>query len=128
VKFGDMEVIGKPVELTGGSIPIRITYKPNAGRLRGAVEHGNGATIVAIPRDEAFMDGQFIRTGKCERGRYEIGSLRPGDYHVFAFDRVDHDALEDPVFVRNLAQHAVTAPVQAGQTTQADVRVTPWPE
>jgi hypothetical protein len=128
VRLGDMDVMGKAVDLAGGSVPIRVSYKPNAGRLRGAVEEGSGATVVAIPRDEAFIDGQFIRTGTCERGRYEIGSLRPGEYSVFAFDRVDHDALEDPVFVRTILRYAVTVSVAAGQPAQADLRVTPWPE
>jgi protocatechuate 3,4-dioxygenase beta subunit len=128
VRLGDQEVIGKPVELTSGALPVRIAYRPNAGRLRGAVEQGEGAAIVAIPQDEAFMDGQFIRKTKCDHGRYDIDSLRPGDYYVFAFDRIDDDALEDPVFVRNIAPYAVTVRVQAGQPAQADLRVTRWPE
>src|SRR5204863_1967077 len=129
VKLGDREVMSKPVELTNGAIPFRIAYKPNAGRVRGNVEKGEGSTVVLLPQDEALLDGQFIRSAKCDaNGRFEAGSLKPGEYYAFAFDRVDQDALEDVTFVRNLRPAAVLVHVEAGQAADAALKITKWPE
>jgi protocatechuate 3,4-dioxygenase beta subunit len=129
VKLGDRELMAKAVDLTDGAIPFRITYRPNAGRVRGNVEKGAGSVVALLPQDEALLDGQFIRTAKCDaNGRYEIGSLKPGEYYAFAFDRVDNDAFEDVTFVRNLRAVAVLVHVEAGQAADADLKVTPWPE
>ena len=129
VKMGDRDVFGKPVDLSDGSVPFRVVYKPNAGRVRGTVEKGWGRTVVLLPQDESMLNGQFIRTAKCDaQGRYEVGSLKPGEYYAFAFDRVDHDALTDVAFVRNLRLSAVAVHVEAGKSTDLEMKVTVWPE
>jgi len=129
VKLGEREVMSKAVDLTSGAIPFRITYKPNAGRVHGTVEKGTGSTVVLLPQDEALLDGQFIRSAKCDaNGHFEVGSLKPGEYYAFAFDRVDHDALEDVTFVRNLRSVAVLVHVEAGQAADTELKVTAWPE
>ena len=129
VMLGDREVMAKPVDLTGGAIPFRVVYRPNAGRVRGSVEKGAGSTVALLPQDEALLDGQFIRTAKVDAGgRFEVGSLKPGDYYAFAFDRVDNDAFTDVTFVRNLRAAAVLVHVDAGQASDVELKVTPWPE
>jgi Carboxypeptidase regulatory-like domain len=129
VQLGDRDVFGKPIDLRDGTIPFRVVYKPNAGQVRGNVENCAGSTVALLPEDEALLDGQFIRTAACDaNGRYEIGSLRPGDYYAFAFDRVDTSAFEDVTFVRNLRPAAVLVHVEAGHMADADLKVTPWPE
>jgi hypothetical protein len=106
-----------------------VTYKANAGRVHGSVEKCGEGRVVLLPQDEALLDGQFIRTAKCDaNGHFEVGSLRPGEYYAFAFDRADHDALSDVTFVRNLRPGAVLVHVEAGRAADADLRVTTWPE
>jgi hypothetical protein len=129
VLLGDREVIGQEVNLTNGSTPFRVIYRPNAGRVLGTVEKGEGSTVVLLPKEEAFLDGQFIRSAKCESGgKFEVGSLRPGDYYAFAFDHVDFGALEDPAFVRSLAPRAVTVQVKEGEIASMGLQLTHWPE
>ena len=129
VKLGDREVMSRPVDLNGGAVPFRIIYRSNAGRVRGAVEKGGLSTVALVPQDEALLDGQFIRTAKCDaNGRFEVGSLKPGEYYAFAFDRVDRDALADATFVRNLQPVAALVHVEAGKAADVDLKVTPWPE
>jgi 5-hydroxyisourate hydrolase-like protein (transthyretin family) len=130
ITLGEQDVFGKPVELMNGATPFRVVYKADAGIVRGTVEDGGGTTVVLLPRDEQMLlDGQFIRTAKCDgQGRFEVGSLRPGDYYAFAFDRVDEDAFEDVGFVRNLRGAAASVHVEAGHATQRELKVTAWPE
>ena len=129
VVMGDRDVIGQEVDLTRGSPPIRVIYRPNPGRVSGTVEKGEGTRVVLLPKDEAFLDGQFIRSASCAAGgSFEVANLRPGDYYAFSFDNVDFQALEDPVFVRNLAPRAVSVQVKQGEIASIKLEVTPWPE
>jgi hypothetical protein len=129
VKLGDREVIGQQVELSESSPAFRVTYEANAPRVRGQVDKGEGSTVVLISQDEAFMNGQFLRTAVIGAdGRFEIGSLRPGEYYALAFDRVDTDALHDPAFVRGLSAGAVKVHVENGETPMIELKVTRWPE
>jgi 5-hydroxyisourate hydrolase-like protein (transthyretin family) len=129
VKLGDQEVMARPVDLTNGAIPFRVIYRPNAGRVRGSVENGLAGMVALVPQDEALLDGQFIRTSKCDTaGRFEVGSLKPGEYYAFAFDRVDRDALSDVSFVRSLRNAAVPVHVEAGKAADVELKLTPWPE
>jgi hypothetical protein len=129
VKLGDREVLGQRVDLFEGVPPIRVTYKPNAPVVRAHVENGAGARVVLVPQDDAFKTDQFIRSQAVGAdGRCEIGSLRPGDYFAFAFDRYDIAALEDPMFVRGLVPRAEKVHVEKGETATVSLKVTPWPE
>jgi protocatechuate 3,4-dioxygenase beta subunit len=129
VLLGDRDVFGKPVDLNNGALRFRVVYEPNAGRVRGAVENGADRTVVLLPQDESMLDGQFIRTARCDaQGRFEVGSLKPGEYYAFAFDRIDYDALSDVQFVRNLVNSAVRVHVDADRAAEVELKTTSWPE
>jgi hypothetical protein len=128
VKLGEREVIGQYVDLVDGSQPIRVTYRSNAPRVKGTVEGGCDVAVL-LPQDEAFLDGQFIRTGACDaEGRFEIGSVRPGSYYAFAFDRVDMGAFEDASFVRGIAARAEKVHVERGEAATVQLKQMAWPE
>ena len=129
VWLGERNVMGQEVDLSASSPPIRVVYRPKAARIRGTVEDGAGSVVYLLPQDETLLDPQFIRSTACDSfGRFEVGSLRPGDYYAFAFDRVEFDALTDPAFVRTLAPRAVRIHVDEGEIGAANLKVTPWPE
>ena len=128
VWLGDQNVLGQEVELTPGSPPFRVVYRAKAARVRGSVENGAGSQVFLLPQDEAFLSDQFIRSARCENGRFEVDSLRPGEYYAFAFDRVEFTALLDPGFVRGLAVRAARVHVEEGELATVDLKVTPWPE
>ncbi|HWQ54748.1 MAG TPA: carboxypeptidase-like regulatory domain-containing protein [Bryobacteraceae bacterium] len=129
VRIGDRDVTAQAVDITPGMPPVHVVYRPDAGRVGGTVEQGEGATVVLVPRDESFMNDQFIRWAVCGRGgRFEVGSLRPGNYYAFAFDRVDLNAMEDRSFVRGLAFRAASVQVERNQVSSVELRVTAWPE
>ncbi len=129
VTLGPREVFGQPVEIVDGSQRIRITYKADAPRVRGTVEKGEGAIVALIPEDESLVSDQFIRTAAADRdGRFEVGSLRPGHYYAFAFDRVNRASLRDPIFVRSIAARAERVHVEKGELRSIDLKVMSWPE
>jgi Carboxypeptidase regulatory-like domain len=125
--LGEANILGQEVDLSAGSPPIRIVYKANAARVRGSVENGADSAVYLIPQDEGLLDN--LRSVPCDpAGRFEIGSVRPGDYYLLAFRHVEGAALTDPSFVRTIAPQAVQVHVEPGGIGMANLKVTPWPD
>lgn len=129
VLAGEQEAMKSGVELRPNGPPLRITYKPNAGRVRGVLDRAVGTQVVLLPVEEEFWDAQFIRTARVGNGgQFDVGSLRPGEYYVFAFAQpVDSDVLSDPPSVRPILQSGVRVPVKAGEISEVKLRVTSPP-
>lgn len=129
VLLGEREVLGQYVDLSESSPPFRIRYEGNAPRVTGRIEKGEGAFVTLIPTDDAFLNDQFVRIQAVGKdGRFEVGTVRPGEYYAFAFDRFDDAALYDPAFVAGIAPRAVRVTVVKGETVTVDLKILPWPE
>ena len=130
VRLGVNDVTGQPVDLAPGCPPIRIGFRSGAGRAVGLVENAPGVLVVLSPKNDALVAAQFSRSGATgPDGRFDIGSLRPGDYYIWAFDRVDMAAMADPDFVRTLIPLADTVHVEQGEVeVTPNLKLTPWPE
>jgi hypothetical protein len=127
--LGDREVMGQEVDLVPGLPPLRVIFKPATGRVRGTVENGAGATVVLLPKEEALQNYQYIRSVGCDReGRFEIDSLKPGDYYAAAFAAPDMTALEDPEFIRTFSSRTAQVQVDNGAAASLDLKLMPWPE
>jgi hypothetical protein len=122
IRVGERDAMVEAVEFRPGLEPFRITYAPNPGRVAGMVEGGGFVSLV--PVEEALWDGQFIRMARVESGgRFEVTSLRPGEYIALAFtEPVDSDELSDPVLVRRVAAQGTRVTVKGGQTTEVKLR------
>ena len=130
IRLGVTDVTGQPVDLAPGAPPLRLIYKSAAGRAVGLVENGWGATVVLAPKDELLRSAPFLRAIPASMdGRFDAPGMRPGDYYLWAFDRVDLAALSDPDFVRALMGTAETVHIPQGQVVIApNLKVTAWPE
>ncbi|SPE34715.1 hypothetical protein SBA3_2170029 [Candidatus Sulfopaludibacter sp. SbA3] len=129
IRLGDREVLGQEFDFPPGRPRLRVLFKVAAGRVKGTVENVDGATVVLLPREDALLTSQYIRSVRCDRqGHYEIDSFKPGDYKAVAFASADLGALEDPDFVRTFSGRATTARVDNGLTSAVDLKLLPWPE
>lgn len=80
------DVLGQPVELSPGTPPLHIVYKPNAGTIRGTIENGEGATVLLWPQSDPTLT--LVRAVQAGAGgAFEFGSLAPDTYFVLAIDR-----------------------------------------
>lgn len=127
VYVGSREVLREAVDLRPGNPPIRIVYLPQAGRAHGQVDRGAAAHVYMLPADEELWDGQFIRYAQADSaGRFEIGSLRPGNYLVFAFgERQETDELSDPELVRPLTARAARVSIRRGEVAEIHPKLIP---
>ena len=124
IEMNGRDVTGEWVEILPGTLPVTITYRADGGTVRGAVEDCGNATVVLAPRDAALQYAEFIRQAKCQQnGRFEITSVRPGEYYAFAFDK-PVGMLEFSTFVNRSINQALRITVRAGEATDASLKVT----
>ena len=51
--------------------------------------------------------------------------LAPGDYKIFAFERVEEGAWQDPELIRLFEDRGTTVRVEQGRRSTAEVRIIP---
>jgi len=112
------DVLGKPVDLSAATPPVRLVFKPNAGTVRGTVEKGEGATVLFWPQSAVTIDlMRGVQAGPG--GSFEIGTVAPGDYYLLAVDRQNVDSQPDAV-IRSFAASATPVHVdEAGSPSVA---------
>src|SRR5205085_2275651 len=77
VKYGEMDVTGRAVEIWDGATPIHVFYKRGAPIVRGLIDSGAGAQVVFIPREEPIDLNRIQSTTAGTRGNFEQSSLAP---------------------------------------------------
>ena len=59
-----------------------------------------GATVVLVPEEAKHnRDDLFKQVSTDQYGHYSISGLAPGEYHLFAFDKVEFGSYRDPAFL-----------------------------
>lgn len=127
IKAGDREVLGEQVDLSSGSLPITIIYRGDGGSVRGIVSDCAGGAVVLLPLEERLRAG-FARTQPCgPNGRFEITSVRPGEYYALAFNDLEMIRVLDSGARDSIRDKAVPVRVRPGEPSTLDLRVTePW--
>ncbi len=124
VRLGESVLAAPDVAIASGAFPLTLTYKTNGGSVRGSVESCGGGEVMLAPVDPALRWPQSVLTAQCDAGdRYQISSVRPGDYYALAFP-ADHSArIRFLEFEESMAGQAVRVEVRAGETTSLDLRI-----
>jgi hypothetical protein len=85
IRIGNSEAFETPVQILSGDQPLAVTYKHGGGTIRGTVEKCGTADVTLVPREAAERHPGLIRRTSCDpTGKFEIVSVRPGEYYAFA--------------------------------------------
>jgi protocatechuate 3,4-dioxygenase beta subunit len=126
IMLAGQDVLGRDVELTANTPPIRVMYKPNPGSIRGTVEQGEGATVLLWPQGPAIPD--IVRAVEAgPRGAFEITQVPPGDYALVAFDRVSNQGGSES-FVLGAVAAGARVKVMEGAAETVQLPLTRWPD
>jgi hypothetical protein len=127
VKYGEMDVTGRSVEIWDGTTPIRVFYKRGAPRVRGTVEGGPYAQVLFIPQGETIRSGGTLTTSADSGGKFQQSALRPGDYYVLAFDASDPVPTGNEAALKALLPHAEKTRLDVGVSVTLNLKLTAWP-
>ena len=106
-RLGGDDVLDAGLTLSQGrpAGPLEIAVSAAGGHIDGVVQRDQkpfpGATVVLAP--DANRRGQtrlYSAAVSDQQGRFALGSIPPGDYELFAWERVEEGAYVDPDFLR----------------------------
>jgi hypothetical protein len=134
VMAGGREYVDTPIDASGGSLSdVVVTLTSQAAAVTGVVLDGRGApasgtTVAVFPvnRDQWVDFGRSsprmraVVTGQT--GRYQIGGLPSGEYHVVVVPPAHRDDWRDPEFFETMAGSAARLAVDWGQTRDLPLR------
>jgi hypothetical protein len=118
VRVGETDVAAAEVQLSPGTLPIRVEYKAGGGVVRGTVEKCASGAVLLIPTDANMQWFGFLHSVRCDANdRYEIGAVRPGEYYALAFGGSD----SAPSLDAGVLRQARRITVKAAEVVTADL-------
>jgi hypothetical protein len=110
---------------------LQIVISANGGVIEGRVVDAGAITranvkTVAVPSSPRRSRGdlyKFVSTD--DEGRFKLTGLAPGEYKVFAFERVEEGAWQDPEFIRLFEGRGVAVRVEQGRQSAVEIPVIP---
>jgi hypothetical protein len=123
-KLGGVDVLNTGFRFAGEPDKVlEVVLAKNAGSLAGRVEDeskqpvaGVFVTLIPdIPTARLYRTDMYKTTSTDTEGRFEIKSLPPGDYKVFALEGFEKDAWLDPDFFKPYENRGLAIKVGEGR-------------
>jgi hypothetical protein len=98
VQAGGARSTVQELTLSSVAVPLLLTYKTNGGIVRGTAEKCGWGEVLLLPRDAAWQHTRekIYRTRCDSNDRYEIASVRPGQYYALALTGGSLEGLPKP--------------------------------
>jgi hypothetical protein len=123
VRLGNSEASQSPLQLVSGGQRLTITYKYGGGSVRGTVEGCGSGEVTLVPRDTALRHPSMMRRAPCTAdGKFEMLSVRPGDYYAFALASDDYFAADQPLDT-DMVRQSTSVRVVDTEAVAAEVRL-----
>jgi hypothetical protein len=125
IMMGQTDVLNTGIRLPGSLQPIVITLGANPGNIEGRVLDGPqtraGTRVVLVPEGGQRAHVHHKSTSSDESGRFQFTRVPPGEYKLFAWERVEPGAWENEEFLRQYESRGAAVRVVEGQTATAEV-------
>jgi hypothetical protein len=132
IRMGTRDVLNDGLQFGGdpnAKIEVLIGMKPGSlsgivmATVRGKLQPVVNTTVVLVPDAARRRRPEVYRTAATDGGgRFQMTTVDPGDYRVFAWDDVENGAWQDPEFIRLYEDQGT--PVHIGEGGKNEVSVT----
>jgi hypothetical protein len=135
IRLGAVDVLNNGLRLESQpNADLEIVIRRDAGAVAGvaaktaAKSSASAMNVVLVPDPTRRNRQDLYRTAALnEKGEFEMNGLPPGDYRIFAWERVIDGAWVDPQFLRLYEEHGIAVRISAGETASATVKpIPPW--
>jgi hypothetical protein len=131
IRFGDVDLLRTPLDLTsgrGGAMTITLSNKPATldGVIRSSKgEAVKGAAVAIWPKDVNGGDptGGIRRVMTDQNSSYHFTALPPGQYYIAAFPGVEQGLLESHDFVSRFNAEAARVELSEGARVNLDAPI-----
>lgn len=128
VSYGGETVTGNKIDLRGsrqGS--LEITLSPKVAAVQGSALAGSepgeydhdDLTVILVDKTTAIA----AEAATDQKGRFELRTLPPGHYRVYAIEGFDDDAWGSPRLAQTLTDKSVEIDLKEGEKKQVRVKV-----
>lgn len=103
---------------------IEILLSKGGGQVAGSVklrDHESGATVLLVPERGSTKTIRTVVTE--ETGEFQFEQVRPGDYFLFAFDRIDDLEYRNVDVLRNYQSSAIHVSVLPTQLVRVSLEL-----
>ena len=88
--------------------------------------------MIAFPQSRDLWNPQppgrsAVARPTADSGRYELRTLRPGDYYIAAVTEVEPGQWTDPSYLEELALRATRVSIRDGESATIDLKITRSP-
>ncbi len=133
VMVGGDDILLKGLEISGGQSPgpLEIVLSGNAGRIEGTVSKdlkaASSAEVILLPDDPELRQKWWgaKQTSTDQYGRFTLQGVRPGDYKIYAFEKIEPGAYLDPSFMKPFQERGVAVHIEEGGTRAVQLELIP---
>ena len=134
-RLGGDDVLDAGLTLSEGhpAGPLEITVSAAGGHIDGVVQRDQkpflGATVVLAPdANRRGLTRLYSAAVSDQQGRFTLGSVPPGDYELFAWEKAEEGAYVDPDLLRRYEGRGKTVRVDEGGKLKVDLELIPAEE
>jgi protocatechuate 3,4-dioxygenase beta subunit len=132
IRLDGRDVLNDGVHLeTATNAPLQVVISMNGGTFAGRVLDAGGMPVanahaVLVPNAPRRRRGDLYKTALTDdSGRFQLRGLAPGDYKLFAWERVEDGAWQDPQFLNLFEDRGAAVRMEDGAQVTRDVRLIP---
>jgi hypothetical protein len=135
IRLGDVDVLNNGLQLESQpTADLEIVVRRDAGAVEGvtSITFANSLTspmnAVLVPDPPHRHRQDLYRTAALnEKGEFKMIGLPPGDYQIFAWERVIDGAWVDPQFLRLYENEGTPVRITPGETVSVTAKtIAPW--
>jgi hypothetical protein len=122
--LGDVDVLRADMNVTAETkAPLEIVVSAAGAQLSGKVEGGLARAVLAAPQGEMAGVLSFYALATVdEHGAFELNSMTPGEYRLYAFEDLAYGAWFDPEFLKPYAERGTPVELKAGAKAEVTVQ------
>lgn len=136
VRSGDNDITDSGVDFTQSATSGEFTVILSAagGQVDGTVQNDKsepavGATVVLIPAAEKRGINRLYKNGSTDQsGHFSLKGIAPGEYKLFAWERVEFGAYQDPDFLKPFESKGESVTVKENSHENKQLTVIPADE
>lgn len=133
--LGGVDVLetGLGASSSESSTPLDVVLSSGGGRIDGIVLHdqkpAGEATVIFVPdAARSNRDELYSMTGTDPLGRFSLLGLPPGDFTLYAFEKLEDESFKSPDFLEFYADRGVPVHIEEEQQQAVQLELILGPE
>ena len=132
-RFGDQDAADS-LTVTDAGTRLDVVLSAAGGKVEGSVRDAEkkpavGIQVALVPEGDGRSNPDLFKSANTDQdGRFSFTGLKPGEYKVFAWEKVESGAWQDPAFLEPIEAKGKKVKVEKGAAQTVDPEIIPADE